>query len=150
MSNYVKLRGFVASEPNVKATELGYVVSLRLATIERLLNRKTGREREHTEWHNVSAFGDVAKMIDERVEVGMALEVIGSLRTREWVDKSGVVRKTTSVSTSEITILESIEGCEIPQAISELMVKLQPPKSTTPPPQYEVKAPAADPDELPF
>ncbi len=150
MVNYVRLSGYVASEPLIRATERGHFAQFRLATVEQLMNHKTGRLREHTEWHTISAFGEVATLIDERVKVGMALEVIGSLRTREWVDKSGVVRKTTDVSTSNIKILDSIEGCDIPQPIKELMAKKQCEQEKTPPPQYEVKAPADDPDLLPF
>ncbi len=149
MINHVVLKGFVASEPLIRATENGRFAALRLATVEHLHNSRTGKMRKHTEWHSVIAFGDMAILIDEQVRLGMALEVIGSLRTREWRDREGVVQKRTEIAATAVAILDRIDGCDIPQSIRDEM-KQNSSQRTTPPPSFEVKAPAEDPDGLPF
>ncbi len=149
MINRVILRGFVASEPIIRATESSRFATLRMATMERLTDHRTGRMREHTEWHTISMFGSNAVLVDERVRIGMSIEVEGALRSREWNDKSGAVRKVTEVAVTRLEILEPIEGYTLPKAIQDQM-PIEYPKSMMPPPQYEVKTPAADPDDLPF
>ncbi len=149
MVNRVVLRGFVANEPFIRATENGRFAQLRMATIERLTNSRTGLVREHTEWHTVSMFGANAILVDERVRIGTPIEVEGALRTREFTDKRGVERKITEISVTKLEILEAIEGYSLPKSIRDI-IPVELPKSTMPPPQYEVKAPAADPDDLPF
>ncbi len=150
MTNRVILKGFIASEPLIRATERGRFASLRVASIEHLTNSRTGMVREHTEWHNVTMYGDNAILIDEHTRLGTPLEIEGALRTREWTDRAGIVRKTTEISATSVKIVDSIEGCTLPRAIQEAIDQESPQIKTTPPPTYEVKAPAPDPDELPF
>ncbi len=147
MLNHVTLRGYVADEPFVRATEGGKFVRLRMVTIEKIYIQKNGMMRHHTEWHTVSLWGREAAVADQEIHIGTAIQIEGALRTREWEDKEGITRKTTEISANKLEILTAIEGYNIPQYIEESMAK---PRSTSSPTKLEVKCPADDPDELPF
>lgn len=147
MSNRVILRGYVADDPFVRATEGGKFVRIRMATIEHIVVQKTGKMRRHTEWHTISLWGESAELADREIKIGSALHIEGALRTREWEDKNGVVRYTTEISASKMEILNSIEGCEIPDFIATTITTANPKTSA---PELSVKRPAADPDDLPF
>ncbi len=153
MINRVILRGFVADEPLIRATENGRFARLRIATIERLNNPKTGKIREHIEWHTVSFWGAEAIEVDKHVRVATPIEVEGALRTREWSDKANVTHKMTAIAATSLKILTQIEGYELPKSIvDKLPIDYHTCSKSqhVATPHIEVKAPAADPDDLPF
>ncbi len=147
MINRVILRGFVASDPFVRSTEKGRLAKFRLATIEYLTNPNSSQTMEHTEWHNLSCWGEIAEEVDLKVKIGMVVEVEGILRHREWQDQSGEVRKITEISIGKFAIIEGeVKGYRMPKAIVEAMPKEVITKSEV----LEVTPPAEDPDNLPF
>lgn len=151
MINRVILRGFVANEPLVRATERGKFATIRLATIEHI-KRPSGQIVEHTEWHSVAFRGEEAEVVDRSVRIGMAIHVEGVLRHREWEDRSGKVHKVSEISASLLKIVEGgLEGYALPKTIQEAIPRdyhavAERQKATL----FEVKAPAEDPDNLPF
>ncbi len=148
MINRVILRGYVADYPFIRATEGGLFARLRMVTIEDIIIHKTRVVRRHTEWHTVSLWGDNAHIADQEIKIGSAIEIEGALRTREWEDKDRIKRRTTNISATKLTLLDTIEGYEIPDYITKLMNNRSTP--TPPSKKLEVKSPAEDPDELPF
>ena len=61
MINKVILIGNVGADPEVRALEGGVKVArLRIATTERIYNRQTQETKEHTEWHNVTLWRNLA------------------------------------------------------------------------------------------
>ncbi len=151
MLNKVLLRGYVADDPYIRATEGGKMAQLRVATIERVTIEKSGVLREHTEWHSVTLWNNLADLTDERVRVGMAIEVEGALRTRDWEDRRGKMHRTTVIVASSLHIIEgAIEEYPLPTAIVERRDALYPTKRCNTTPQREVTKPAEDPDNLPF
>ncbi len=149
MINYVRLRGFVADEPYIHATDRGLLARLRLATSEYIAIKGSEGMREITEWHTVLLHGDLAQIIDEHVRIGMPIEVEGKLRCRKWTDKGGTQHDTSEVAANKLEILQEIKGYNLPRAIVERMP--QPKKKTAPPDLFaEFKAPADDPDNIPF
>lgn len=146
MLNRVILRGYVADEPFIRATEGGKLARLRMVTIEKIKSHKSGVLRHHTEWHTITLWGERADLADDKIRIGAAIEVEGALRTREWDDKEGVTRKLTEISASRIELLNGIDGYTIPDYIQKNITIKHP----TTPSKMEVTPPADDPDDLPF
>lgn len=155
MINRVIIEGYVADDPMVRATESGKFARLRVATVERLTIRKSGVVTEHTEWHSISLWGREAELADAEIRVGDAVYIEGAIRTSEWSDKAGKRFRTADIVAYVLRRLERIEGYDLPRAIVERREQLYPTKVTSADasatkPTYEVKAPAPDPDDLPF
>lgn len=106
MINKVILVGNVGADPEVRALEGGVKVArIRLATTERIYNRQTQETKEHTEWHNVTLWRNLADVVDRYVRKGSQLYIEGSLRTREWTDKDGNRRFTTEIVANDMKML---------------------------------------------
>ncbi len=69
MLNQATIRGFVADDPYIRATDVGKYARLRVATIEHITIRKSGEVRQHTEWHTLSMWGDVADIADNNITI---------------------------------------------------------------------------------
>ncbi len=149
MINKVILRGYVADDPYIRATENGKLARIRIATTERVFIKKSNTYRDHTEWHTVSVWGKYADLIDEKIRVGSAILIEGSLRTNEWEDRDGKRHKTSEVAAKVVELLDTIEGFAPPRPVVERIEKLYPKKRTASP-SSEINAPAEDPDNLPF
>ncbi len=148
MLNLAIIRGYVADDPFIRATESGKFARLRVVTIEKIVTKKTNSVRTHTEWHTVALWGDHAELADRKIRIGSAVQIEGALRTRSWKDKDGITNKTTEISAHKLEVLNSIDGSEIPDFIVAAMPASKLPKATSS--KLEVKRPTDDPDDLPF
>ena len=75
--NKVFLIGNVGQEPEIRVTPSGaQVARFSMATNERWTSRASGEQQEHTEWHNVVAFGRLAEQVKEYVSKGRQLSLI--------------------------------------------------------------------------
>lgn len=96
--NKATLIGYVGQELEVRyMTNGGAVVNLSIATSESWKDKKTGEERESTEWHRVVIFGKLAEIAGEYVKKGSQIYIEGKLQTRKWVDQTGTDRYTTEI-----------------------------------------------------
>ncbi|MFI3303355.1 MAG: single-stranded DNA-binding protein [Rikenellaceae bacterium] len=150
MINRAIIRGYVADDPLIRATEGGKFARLRVATIERITIQKSGITKEHIEWHTVNLWGKDADIADKEIRIGSALHIEGTIRTSEWEDRAGKLHRTADITADTITLLPTIEGYDVPRSIVEKMELLYPSKTSKRKPTYEIKAPAEDPDDLPF
>ena len=106
MINKVILIGNVGAEPEVRALEGGVKVArLRIATTERIYNRQTQETKEHTEWHNVTLWRNLADVADRFIRKGSQVYIEGSLRTRDWTDKDGNKRYATEIVANDLKML---------------------------------------------
>lgn len=106
MINKVILVGNVGVDPEVRALEGGVKMArLRLATTERIYNRQTQETKEHTEWHTVIVWRNLADVADKYIRKGSQLYIEGSLRTREWTDKDGNKRYSTEIVANDLKML---------------------------------------------
>jgi len=95
--NQVQIVGNVGKDPEVKYNTAGDpIASFSVAASEKWKD-KSGKDQERTEWFNVTAFGPLAKIIQDILTKGARVFVQGSLRTEEWTDKDGQKRRTTKV-----------------------------------------------------
>ena len=100
------LIGNVGADPEVRALEGGVKVArLRIATTERIYNRQTQETKEHTEWHNVTLWRNLADVADRFIRKGSQVYIEGSLRTRDWTDKDGNKRYATEIVANDLKML---------------------------------------------
>ena len=106
MINKVILIGNGGADPEVRALEGGVKVArLRIATTERIYNRQTQETKEHTEWHNVTLWRNLADVADRFIRKGSQVYIEGSLRTRDWTDKDGNKRYATEIVANDLKML---------------------------------------------
>ena len=106
MINKVILIGNLGADPEVRALEGGVKVArLRIATTERIYNRQTQETKEHTEWHNVTLWRNLADVADRFIRKGSQVYIEGSLRTRDWTDKDGNKRYATEIVANDLKML---------------------------------------------
>ncbi|EAX3649795.1 single-stranded DNA-binding protein [Salmonella enterica] len=96
--NKVIIVGNLGQDPEVRyMPNGGAVANLSLATSESWRDKQTGEMRENTEWHRVVLFGKLAEVASEYLRKGAQVYVEGQLRTRNWLDDSGVTRYVTEI-----------------------------------------------------
>jgi single-strand DNA-binding protein len=103
--NRVTLLGNLGLDPESRLTKNDTIVCrFRLATSD---HRKdaTGNRVEHTEWHNVVAFGKTAANCIQFLRKGRPVFVEGKLRTRAWQDADGQTRHTTEIVASTVQFI---------------------------------------------
>jgi single-strand DNA-binding protein len=103
MVNKVLLIGYLAADPDVKATPKGtYVANLRLATHSYLGKDDEGKRREQTDFHSLVAFGKTAEFAGQYLQKGRLVYADGRLQTKSWEDAAGQKRFRTEVVVEEI------------------------------------------------
>lgn len=106
MINKVILIGNVGADPEVRTIEGGAKVArVRLATTERIYNRQTQEAKDHTEWHNVTLWRNMADVADRFVRKGSQIYVEGRLRSREWTDQNGMKRYGIEIVADDLKLL---------------------------------------------
>ncbi|MBO5692578.1 MAG: single-stranded DNA-binding protein [Tidjanibacter sp.] len=111
MINKVILVGNVGMDPEVRTLESGVKTArVRLATSERFYNRETQQATEHTEWHTITLWRNLADVVDRFVKKGSQIYVEGRLRTREWTDQTGNKRYSTEIMADDMKLLGRREG----------------------------------------
>lgn len=168
MINKVILLGNVGADPEVRTLESGVKVArLRMATTERLYNRQTQEAKEHTEWHTIVLWRNMADTVDRFVKKGSRLYIEGRLRSNSWTDDAGNKRVSIEILADDIKLLDRRgEGSGASATASSGTVTSQP-ASQAPSANYSagssasysqsapqsapaVSAPADDVDDLPF
>ena len=106
MVNKVILIGNVGMDPEVRALEGGVKVArIRLATTERIYNRQTQESKDHTEWHTITLWRNLADVADRFVRKGSQIYIEGRLRSREWTDNNGNKRISVEVVADDMKLL---------------------------------------------
>ncbi len=105
LRNKVQLIGHVGQEPEIKILEGGKkLAKLLIATNEVYYNDK-GEKVTDTQWHNVSAWGKIAEVVENFVNKGKEIAIEGKLTHRSYDDKEGNKRYFTEVIANELLLL---------------------------------------------
>ncbi len=108
--NKVILLGNLGKDPEVKYTPQQMAVCrFSLATGERRKDQ-SGQWVDHTEWHNIVAFGKTAENCARFLKKGRQVFVEGKIRTNKWQDKEGKDRYTTEILADTIQFIGSGKG----------------------------------------
>lgn len=101
------LIGNVTKAPDVRYYDVDQAVAnVRLATVERGYIAKNGTKvPDHTDWHSLVFFGQMAKIVEDHVHEGDKLYVEGRLRYNSFEDKAGTVHKVTEILVENMELL---------------------------------------------
>lgn len=95
--NQAEVIGNVTRDPELRQTPNGNsVVSFGVATNFTWKDR-AGESQEKTEFHNIVAWDELAKAINENFKKGRKVYIRGRLQTRSWETPDGTKRYTTEV-----------------------------------------------------
>ncbi len=104
--NKVILVGNLGADPETRFMPSGgSVTNVRLATSESWKDKKSGEQKEKTEWHRVVFFNRLAEIAAEYLRKGSQIYVEGQIRTQKWQDQSGNDRYTTEIVAREMQML---------------------------------------------
>lgn len=106
MINKVILVGNVGNDPEVKCiSEDLQVAKFTLATSESYKN-KDGEKVTNTEWHNITVWRGLSKVVEQYVKKGSLIYIEGKLTTKSY-EKDGQTRYFTEVIASDLKLLGS-------------------------------------------
>jgi len=98
--NKSQIIGHLGQDPELQYTSEGTAVcNFSVATNQ--------YDRDEPEWHNCTAWGSLAEIVNEHLAKGERVFVEGSLRTRQWEDSDGRTRQTTEIHADEVIFLGS-------------------------------------------
>lgn len=163
MVNKVILIGNVGADPEIRTLETGVKVArIRIATTERIYNRQTQETKEHTEWHSITLWRNMAEFADKFIRKGSQVYVEGRIRSREWTDDAGNKRTAMDIVADEFRSLGKRSDSPIGTNVDSSSTNYSSPQpaannyaapSSAPKPAAAPQAaptPVDDPDDLPF
>lgn len=117
--NKVILIGHLGQDPNVITKNDWTVVSFSVATTESWKHKQTGEMTHHTDWHNCTAYGNVAEICKRYLHKGSKVYIEGKLRYEEY-EKDGVKKYATKIIINNLVLLDKKEnGNGTEEAVSE-------------------------------
>ena len=107
--NKILLIGNLGSDPEIRYTPSKKpIASFGLATNRRY--KMEGQVHEETEWFQIVAFGRLAEICSEYLKKGKSIFVEGRIRTRTWIDASGMKHYRTEVIAEGLTMIGKRNG----------------------------------------
>ena len=104
LKNKVQLIGNAGNDPEIKTFDAGKKLArFMIATNESYTNDK-GEKVTDTQWHNITAWGRTAEIIEKYVTKGKELAIEGKLMHRSYDDKNGEKRYITEVVVSDVLL----------------------------------------------
>lgn len=105
--NIAEILGHLGQDPKLNYTGDGTAVcNFSVATNQ--------QGRDEPEWHNCTAWGQLAEICAQHLAKGERVFVEGSLRTNTWEDPNGNRRSTTEIHADEVIFLGSDEAPSSP------------------------------------
>ena len=101
--NRVTLLGNLGADPDLRQTQGGAVLNLRLATTETWID-KNKEKQERTDWHSVTLWGKRGEALAGILRKGSQLLVEGRLSTSSY-EKDGQKRYKTEVVATNIVLV---------------------------------------------
>ena len=100
MTNIVLLVGNLGGDPELRSTNGGTDVasfSLGTSRVKRDSEGKTYKDEsgftaKDAEWHRVTCFNGLARVVSQHVTKGMLVSVKGRIHNSKWTDKDGIDR----------------------------------------------------------
>lgn len=107
--NKAILLGNLGKDPEVRTTQNGSEIgSFTLATSESWKDKQTGEKKTKSEWHNVTVFGSLVKVL-AYLEKGSKIYLEGKITTEKYKDKDGVEKTATKIIAETIDIIKGKE-----------------------------------------
>ena len=110
--NKVILIGNLGKDPEYRMLENGSsVANFPVATSEVYID-KNGNKVEHTDWHDIVVWGNLADIAEKYIKKGYKVYIEGKLKKRNWQDKDGQTRYSVDIVANELSILSRPENQE--------------------------------------
>jgi single-strand DNA-binding protein len=107
LRNKVQLIGNLGQDPEIRTFENGRSVArFSLATTDSYRDAE-GKKVTETQWHNLIAWGNLAKIIQKYLIKGSEVAVEGKLTHRTFEDKEGKKRYFTEVVLTDMVMLRN-------------------------------------------
>jgi single-strand DNA-binding protein len=103
--NKVILIGNLGRDVELRHAPSGDAVARFSIATNEVWRDKNGQRQEHTEWHNITAWGKLAEFCGQYLSKGRQIYVEGILRTRTYDDDKGNRRYFTEVKARTIQLL---------------------------------------------
>ena len=104
LRNKVSLVGHIGMAPEIKEFGDGNkLAKVTMATSESYRN-KQGEKVTNTQWHNIVAYGGLAKLIEQYVSKGQELMIEGKLVNRSY-EKNGEKRFVTEIEATDMLFI---------------------------------------------
>jgi len=105
--NRAEIIGNVGAEPELRTTPQGNsVCTLKITTSESYKDKNTNEWKEHTEWHRIVFWDNLAEQAAKNLNVSSKIYVEGKIRTRKYDDREGITRFITEIVASKLIILD--------------------------------------------
>ena len=116
----IHLTGRIGNQPEIRYLDDGKVVinNLSLATKRKYHSMERQAEKvawgqEETDWYGLEIWGPTAEFVNQYVDKGTHVSIVGSLQIDEWNDKeTGELRNRVKVVVRDFDILESKEEAQ--------------------------------------
>ena len=113
MTNIVILVGNLGGDPELRSTNGGTdVASLSLGTSRpkrdsdgKTYKDESGFTAKDTEWHRVTCFNGLARVVAQHATKGMLVSIRGRLHYTRWTDREGVPRYGCEVIADDVQFL---------------------------------------------
>ena len=110
LRNKVQLIGNLGQNPEVRTFDNGKSVArFSLATTDSYRDA-SGKKITETQWHNLVAWGNLAKLVEKYLIKGSEVAVEGKLTHRSYDDKDGKKSYFTEVVMTEMVMLRGKES----------------------------------------
>ena len=108
--NSVRLVGNIGGDPEVKYFDNSRAKAKFSMATNEVYYDKDKNKQTHTEWHNIQAWDNVAKLIEQLCRKGTKIMVDGKMRTESHQDKDGKTIYKTFVLAEEFLLLSPNPG----------------------------------------
>lgn len=105
LRNHVQLIGNLGREVDFKELDSGSSLARVSIATKEIYTNKEGEKVTDTQWHNLVAWGAVAKNMAALLKSGQQVAVTGKLVHRSYDDKEGVKRTTSEVVVNEFMMV---------------------------------------------
>jgi len=103
--NKAIILGNLGADPVLRYSQDGKpFASFSVATTEKWKS-KDGENKEHTEWHRISAIGKQAELVSEYLKKGSKVYLEGKIKTRKFKDDDGIEKYAVEIIMDKITFL---------------------------------------------
>lgn len=104
--NKVQIIGNLGTDPRINYKPNGEcVANFPIATSEKWISNQTGQKMEHTEWHQVAAFHELAEICCKYLKKGALIYCEGKLRTNKYIDRNNIEKFSTKIVIDSMQIL---------------------------------------------
>ncbi|MBU0765251.1 MAG: single-stranded DNA-binding protein [Bacteroidetes bacterium] len=106
LKNRVQLIGNLGTDPVVKEVSNGTSLArFSLATNEEYMNPE-GEKVNNTQWHNLVAWGNMARIVRQYLKKGNKVTIEGKLANRTYETQTGIRRFITEVIVTGIVLAD--------------------------------------------